>query len=295
MEKVSRLLKRHIPRRLRTGDFPYTSVLYTLVFSIVFMFLYRPFSSSAWFSLTSARIAGLTVLFFAGCVVLLCISKALFIRFCSTRAAKLWQFILWSIAEFIAIALLYVGFTEIFALGDYHTAGSLILKTVCCVMLILLIPYSVIFAVTDSLQSKETPADDSRNATEKQQSSTDPVNSLKERMINFTDDSGVLRFSVDVDSILYIKSEGNYVNLYYEKGDGVASYMMRIPIGSLETRLAGTPLLRCQRSYIVNTRRIRMMQNDGKATYIILDNDSVPVIPMSHSYTSSISRVLTGI
>lgn len=293
MEKVSTLLKRHIPRRLRSGDFPYMSVLYTLVFSIIFMFLYRPFSSSAWFSLTDARIAGLTVLFFAGCVVLLCISKALFIRFCSHRAARLWQFILWSIAEFIAIAVLYVAFTELFSLGDYPTAGSLLLKTVFCVMLILLIPYSVIFAVTDNLQTRETPADEKDEAKE-QTPPQNPVNSLKDRMINFTDDSGVLRFSVDVDSILYIKSEGNYVNLYYEKGEGVASYMMRIPIGSLETRLAGTPLYRCQRSYIVNTRRIRMMQNDGKATYIILDNDNVPIIPMSHSYTGTISRVLTG-
>ena len=113
-------------------------------------------------------------------------------------------------------------------------------------------------------------------------------------MINFVDDGGVLRFSIDVDSILYIKSEGNYVNLYYEKGETIESYMMRIPIGSLETRLAGSPIVRCQRSYLVNTRRIRMMQNDGKSTYIIVDNNRVPVIPMSQTYSSAISDALTG-
>lgn len=288
MEKIERLMKRHLPRGLRTGDFPYLSVLYTLAFSIAFMFLYRPFSSSAWFSLSSARLAWLTVLFFAACVVLLSISKALFIRFCRRRASKLWHFLLWSLAEFIAIAVLYVGFTAFFDLGNYSSPGVLLLKTVFCVMLILLIPYSAIFAALDRGRSADSA---SGRGPEIPRTGTD---SLKDRMINFTDDAGVLRFSVDVDSILYIKSEGNYVSIFYEKGESVSSYMIRTPIGSLETRLAGTPLLRCQRSYIVNIRRIRMMQNDGKATYIIVDNDKVPVIPMSQTYAPAVSRALTG-
>ena len=289
-KRIVEKLRRGIPRKLRTGDFPYSSVLYTLAFSAVFLLLYQPFSSSAWFSLKTLKLAGLTVLFFSLSVILLLVSKAVFIRFCRTRVARLWQFIIWSLAEFLAIALLYVVFTLVFSLGNYDSVCSLIFKAIPCVALILLIPYSITFILIDYYQSQEerglnsdagTPADSKESRT------------LKDRMINFVDDGGVLRFSIDVDSILYIKSEGNYVNLYYEKGDVIESYMMRIPIGSLEAKLSKSPVVRCQRSYLVNMRRIRMMQNDGKSLYIILDNNRVPVIPMSQTYASAVSDALS--
>lgn len=291
-KRIVEKLRRGIPRKLRTGDFPYSSVLYTLAFSAVFMLFYQPFSSSAWFSLTTLRMAGLTVLFFTLSVIMLLISKAIFIRFCRTRAARLWQFILWSLAEFLAIALLYVVFTLAFSLGNYNSISALIFKAISCVALILLIPYSATFILTDYYQSLAERRSLDRDSGTTTGSKDDRTQ--KDRMINFVDDGGVLRFSIDVDSILYIKSEGNYVNLYYEKGETIESYMMRIPIGSLETRLAGSPIVRCQRSYLVNTRRIRMMQNDGKSTYIIVDNNRGPVIPMSQTYSSAISDALTG-
>ncbi len=287
---IVKKLRRGIPRKLRTGDFPYTSVFYTLAFSAVFMLLYQPFSSSAWFSLATLKLAGLTILFFLLSVIVLLVSKSMFIGFCRTRAVKLWQFILWSLAEFLAIALLYVVFTLFFSLGNYGSAKVLIIKAIPCVALILLIPYSVIFLLADRYQSISEKSQDSDAETSAR---NNVCRTLKDRMINFVDDFGVLRFSIDVDSILYIKSEGNYVNLYYEKGGNLESYMMRIPIGSLETRLSASPIVRCQRSYMVNTHRIRMMQNDGKATYIIVDNDKVPVIPMSHTYASAVSDALS--
>ncbi len=288
-KRIVEKLRRGIPRKLRTGDFPYSSVLYTLAFSSVFLLLYQPFSSSAWFSLKTLKLAGLTVLFFSLSVILLLISKAVFIKFCRTRVTRLWQFIIWSLVEFLAIALLYVVFTLVFSLGNYNSVCSLIFKAIPCVALILLIPYSITFILTDYYQSQEErePDSDAGTPTGSKESRT-----LKDRMINFVDDGGVLRFSIDVDSILYIKSEGNYVNLYYEKGEDVESYMMRIPISSLEAKLSKSPVVRCQRSYLVNTRRIRMMQNDGKSIYIILDNDKVPVIPMSQTYASAVSDAL---
>ena len=288
---IFRHLKRGIPRKLRTGDFPYMSVLYTLAFSAVFMLLYQPFSSSAWFSMTTLRLAGLTMLFFSLSVIVLLVSKSMFIDFCRTRAVRLWQYIAWSIVEFLAIALLYVGFTLLFSLGNYSSSLTLIVKAIPCVALILLIPYSAIFLLADHYQSLSDDASDSLSETSV---SNGGNRTLKERMINFADDSGILRFSIDIDSILYIKSEGNYVNLFYEKGENLESYMMRIPISSLETRLSGSPIVRCQRSYLVNTRRIRMMQNDGKSSYIIIDNDRVPVIPMSQTYASAVSDALSN-
>ena len=82
------------------------------------------------------------------------------------------------------------------------------------------------------------------------------------------------------------------MNIFYEKGDAVVSHTLKMSIGTLEEKLAGTPLVRCQRSYIVNTRRVKMMQNDSKATYIIVDNDRVPVLPLSPNYATAVLNAL---
>ncbi len=280
-------MNKSIPRSLRLGRFPYVSVLYTFLFAVFFLFIYNPFSTSVWISYRPLGIALKTILFFVLAIIIMTLSKAIFLQYASRHRAKNWIYILWSVGECAAIAVLYLAFSSVFSLGSYISTGSMILKTIFCVCSILVIPHTVIYITASYTQVREdmellktTASDDAPPRQD---------NLLSQRMINFIDDSGVLRFSIDIDSILYIKSEGNYMNLFYEKADGTASYLMRMTMSSLETKVSGTPLIRCQRSYIVNTRRIRMMQNDGKGAYIILDADNVPVIPLSQNYASALA------
>lgn len=291
MNHVIKFLNRDIPRKLRMGKFPYSSILYILLSSAFFMLLYMPFSPTTWFSIRTPRLAVLTAVFIFIAVGILVVSNMLFISFCRRRKCRRWNYILWCLAEIVAISLAYICLTSVFSLGYYQSAASLWGKTFFCVTLILTVPYSVIYLSFDRREKAYRDERMAKNEIEdKVQEPT--VKPLKDRMINFTDDSGDLKFSVDIDSVLYIKSDGNYVNIFYEKGDEVVSYSMKMPIGTLEVKLAGTPLVRCQRSYIVNMRRVRMMQNDSKATYIIVDNDSVPVLPMSPNYAAAVSKAI---
>ncbi len=285
-------IDRDIPRKLRNGKFPYSSILYILLSSVIFMLLYTPFSTSAWFSVRTPALAFFTILFIAAEVCILSASSSLFAVFCRKRkSVKLRNYCLWCIAEVLVISVTYIFLTRFFSLGDYSSDLSLWGKTFLCVTLILSIPYSVIYLRSARREKMRKSASVGRYG-ENSADNHRPAESVKERMIKFTDDDGELRFSVDADSVLYVKAEGNYVNICYEKGDELASYTLKSPIGTLETRLAGTPLVRCQRSYIVNTRRVRMMQNDSRAMCIIVDNDKVPVIPMSQNYAAAVSDAL---
>ena len=286
-------MNRDIPRKLRNGKFPYSSILYILLSSTVFMLLYIPFSPSAWFSVRTPSLAFFTALFVVAEVCVLSASSSLFAAFCRKRkSVKLWNYILWCTAEILVISSVYVCITRFFSLGHYASGLSLWLRTLLCVTLILTIPYSVIYLHFARRDRRRRSASVGRYGENEDERCERPVESVKERMIKFTDDDGELRFSADVDSVLYVKADGNYVKIFYEKDDELASYTLKSPIGTLETRLSGTPLVRCQRSYIVNTRRVRMMQNDSRALCIIVDNDKVPVIPMSQSYAAAVSDAL---
>ena len=291
MNRIFNFMNRDIPRRLRMGKFPYSSILYILLSSTFFMLLYMPFSPTTWFSVRTPQLAILTIAFVFIAVGILVLSNALFISFCRTRKCKKWNYILWCIAEIVAISIAYICFTLIFSLGNYHSSASLWVKTFCCVTLILSIPYSIIYAYFESLERKRR-TEMQQNNDSRDEFHEPAVKHLKDRMVSIMDDSGELKFSVDLDSVLYIKSDGNYVNIFYEKGDAVVSHTLKMSIGTLEEKLAGTPLVRCQRSYIVNTRRVKMMQNDSKATYIIVDNDRVPVLPLSPNYATAVLKAL---
>ncbi|MGN0190303.1 MAG: LytTR family DNA-binding domain-containing protein [Candidatus Cryptobacteroides sp.] len=290
MSKFRDAMNRSVPRNLRLGRFPYTSVWYTLFFAAIFLVIYNPFSSSVWFSLYDSSVALETILFFALALITMFISKAIWLQFCRRHRARNWIYLLWIAGECTVIALEYIALTFLLSLGAYESVGSMILKTIFCVVSILVIPHTLLYITSSYVQVREEM--DLLKSENDRTPTRDDISRMSQRMMNFTDDSGVLRFSVDMDSILYIKSEGNYVNLFYEKGDGVSSHLMRMTISSLETKISGTPLVRCQRSYIVNARRIRMMQNDGRGAYVILDSDSCPVIPLSQNYASSLADVV---
>lgn len=284
-------MNKSVPRNLRLGKFSYTSVWYTLFFAAIFLIIYNPFSSSVWFSLYDFDIALKTTLFFVLAFIMMMLSKSIWLHFCSKHRAKNWIYILWTVGECSAIALLYLSFTSVLSLGSYVSIASMVLRTLFCVVAILAIPHSLLYAVSSYIQVRDD-MDMLKMENEAPPVQDDELRDMSQRMMNFIDDSGVLRFSVDLDSILYIKSEGNYVNLFYEKGESLSSYMMRMTISSLETKISGTPLVRCQRSYIVNAKRIRMMQNDGRGAYVILDSDACPVIPLSQNYASSLADVV---
>ncbi len=299
MKDFRRHLNRDIPRKLRSGKFPYSSILYILLSWAFFMLLYIPFSSSAWFSVSTPASAFFTIVFVVAAVGILSASNSLFAVFCRKRkSVKLWNYSLWCISEILVISAAYVAITRFFSLGHYVSELSLWAKTLLFVTLILSIPYSIIYWRSADREKMRRTASvgrygENESGAEPVRDPETPAESVKERMINFTDEDGELRFSADVDSILYVKADGNYVNIFYEKGDEVASYTLKSPIGALEARLSGTPLVRCQRSYIVNVRRVRMMQNDSRALCLIVDNDRVPVIPMSLSYAAAVSEALS--
>ena len=291
MSKFRNAMNKSVPRNLRLGKFSYTSVWYTLFFAAIFLIIYNPFSSSVWFSLYDFDIALKTTLFFVLAFIMMMLSKFIWLHFCSKHRTKNWIYILWTVGECSAIALLYLSFTSVLSLGSYVSIASMVLRTLFCVVAILAIPHSLLYAVSSYIQVRDD-MDMLKMENEAPPVRDDELRDMSQRMMNFIDDSGVLRFSVDLDSILYIKSEGNYVNLFYEKGESLSSYMMRMTISSLETKISGTPLVRCQRSYIVNAKRIRMMQNDGRGAYVILDSDACPVIPLSQNYASSLADVV---
>jgi DNA-binding LytR/AlgR family response regulator len=112
-------------------------------------------------------------------------------------------------------------------------------------------------------------------------------------MIPFYDDKGVLKFSVKTDHLLYLESDENYVNIFYLNKNRLSKYMIRETLKKIEDHLAGTEVIRCHRSYMVNFKKVKVMRKDKEGLKLELDDASVRDLPVSRTYLDNVMKTFS--
>ncbi len=96
---------------------------------------------------------------------------------------------------------------------------------------------------------------------------------------------------VDLDSIHWIESAGNYVQIKLSGQPG-DEYLVRGTLQSFEDQLDGRYFVRIHRTVIVNCRRIRELRPWFTGEYIVtLDNGKE--LTLSRKYRVNLERLLT--
>lgn len=113
-------------------------------------------------------------------------------------------------------------------------------------------------------------------------------------IINIADNKGVLKLSVKLDNLYYIKAEDNYTIVYYTRSGMLYRYMIRCKIQTIEDTFKNTPLMRCHRTYIVNSQKIKILRHENDGFYIDLDFEGIDPIPVSKTYTSTVVSRFSG-
>lgn len=270
-----------VPDFLFKKRFLNMTVAFITLFSVIFMNIYTPFSTTAWFNLTDTRLLLSTLVFYILAMIFLLWSKSILFDIAQKR-------------QFTIIGLFGYYFAEIFVLSILYTLFSVIpneqielshllhifSKSSICISLILIIPYTICFlyglskGYSEQLNQKE-PDHESNH------------------LINIRDHKNRLKLSLLAETIFYIVSEDNYVKIFYEQNNDIQSAMIRTPSKSLEEVLQAHHIVRCHRSYMVNTEKIQFFNNDRNNMYILLTNRKINPIPVSRTYRELIEQELS--
>lgn len=262
------------------------SVLFIVLFSIIYMTVYQPFSKTAWFGLHPTRTFLVTLLFYAIAIGTLILSKLIMYHWQKRHSFTVQAALLWLAAEFVLIALEYIALTDIFNMRQQTISPQLILNTSLSVTLILAIPYIIMVLWADNREkSEELEAMYlSRNVK------NDKVNSL----VYLCDYNDSLKLSIDEKDILFIESQDNYVQVHYLLDGAHHHYLLRCRTYEIERQLAGTSLVRCHRSYLVNVNHIHQFTQEHGKTYVIVKvHDNIFRIPVSKTYYKSLTSQMT--
>jgi len=256
-----------------------------VIFSVLFLLLYHPFSETNWLSTKPEGTLLPTVLFYLVSILILLVSKGLMMLYQLRNSFTVGRLLLWLFGEFVLIGVAYLLFTTRFIGTEVTFSAKVILRTSFCVGLILAIPYAI-FALIAGNRAKAEEI----NILKLNQEADIPISSSP--IIHFYDYTGALKISVPSDSIFYIGSQDNYVEIRYELDGKLLNYLMRCRTTRLEKQLEGTSLIRCHRSFIVNLDNVQQFKRENARAVLVLSHPDAKKIPVSKSYYKAIAERL---
>ncbi len=269
------------------------TVTFAVLFAVVFLNIYIPFSDTAWFVLGGgdARTFFYTLAFVMTSILSLIASRMIIYRLGKIITMTYLSYIIWCILEIMAVGGIYTWITvinnpEILELPVEIFSRSLLYGTIS-----LGIPYLIAgmyFAIIDKnntirLMNYENVVTDEA-----------PRENMSLQKITLFDNSGSLKLSLSLENLYYIESDDNYIKVWYTDSKAeLKQYMLRCRLKTVEESFKDSGLVRCNRKYIVNIKKVSMLRKESDGYVLDLANEAIPPLPITKTYTDSVLSYFT--
>ena len=269
------------------------TVTFAVLFAIVFLNIYIPFSDTAWFVLGGgdAHTFFYTLTFVATSVMSLIVSRMIMYRTGKNVTMTYLSYIVWCIVEIMLVGGIYTWITVINIPNYAELPQDIFMRSVLYGAISLGIPYLIAgmyFAIIDKnntirLMNYENVVTDEA-----------PRKNSSMQKITLFDNSGSLKLSLSLENLYYIESDDNYIKVWYtDSKSELKQYMLRCRLKTVEESFKGSGLIRCNRKYIVNIKKVEMLRKESEGYVLDLANEAIPPIPITKTYTDSILSLFT--
>ena len=269
------------------------TVTFAVLFAVVFLNIYIPFSDTAWFGLGDSVMFLLTLVFIAVSIFILIISRLLMYRSKKVFEMNFLAYTVWCIFEIIAVCGFYTWLTVDITRPLDESAWEVFGRALLYGTIALGVPYIIsgmYFAIIDKnntirLMNYENVVTD------------EPVKSESQtHKITLFDNNGALKLSLNPDSLYYIESDDNYIKVWYTDSKGeLKQYMLRCRLKTVEESFKGSGLVRCNRKYIVNIHKVGTLRKESDGYYLDLSNEAIPPLPVTKTYTDTVLSYFTEV
>lgn len=276
-------IQRPIPHYLAEKRNILRLILFTALFALVFINIYSPFGADKWFNLTKLEFLTYSSLIILTGVLVVVISRIIMYYVCRRYMINILQYLAWIFGEIMMMALFYAIF-EKFILKDVRIFSDLVKISARNTALVLLLPYSILWLYFSWRDKKEVI---------ERMAEILPLSDNSRDMIPFYDDKSTLKFSVKKENLLYLESTENYINICYINKGKASKYLLRDTMKKMEENFAGTEIIRCHRSYMVNFEKVKVIRKDKDGLKLELDCPSVIDIPVSKTYADNVMQTFS--
>jgi hypothetical protein len=111
--------------------------------------------------------------------------------------------------------------------------------------------------------------------------------------ITLKDENEIVKLVLKTQNLLFIQAADNYVEVNFLENGVLSKSLLRNSIKKLEPTFMDTPIIRCHRSFIVNTNNIELAKKTSSGFSLKLIQTSELTIPVSKSYISEFNKFTT--
>ena len=276
-------LQKQIPSYLLDKRNIVRLILFTAAFALVFINVYAPFGVDVWFNVTRWTLLLYSSIITLTGVLVVVISRIILYHSRHRFRIRLWHYLVWVMAEVFFMGLFYSLYQKLI-LNDLRFLPDLMVTSVQNTALVLLLPYSVLWLYFSWAENKRRL----------EAMSVMPDAALPKSMIHFTDEKGTLRLSMKTENLLYLEAADNYVVIHYLDNNRPVRYMLRNNLKKLSEELLDYPLVRCHRSFMVNSRRVKLIRREKEGLVLELDQPEQIILAVSKTYIGEVMKAFSG-
>jgi len=267
-------------------------ILFTTVYSLVFINIFRPFNSETWIPNTNST----NYFMYSSLMVLVGMVVVSLSRTIMGIVAKKVQFtypdyVIWLVSDALIVSVFYVfiaykvGFVDNFLndnpeMTTWEAIYSIFWKSTANTVWMLLIPYTVSLLFLDNQYLKNTIKELGTKTSDS-------------NIVHFKDEKGEIRLSINIENVLYAESADNYVIIKYINNDKLVDFFLRTNLKKLSDDMRDTPIQRCHRSFMINLLHVTSLTKDQTEFMIQFDTTSIKDITVSKTYQESIMDAFT--
>lgn len=197
---------------------------------------------------------------------------------------KIYSLLLWGLMEMLLIALLF-EFTYSPVFDTFGQSVSEYLVTLKQIGLVVIVPYTLFLWYTQIQQKLSAYREVQHNTVE---ASTEKRNELL--VINGENNKVII--AIKYPQLVYIKSAGNYLEIFYLKGEILTKELVRMSFKELEEKINDPKVIRIHRSYMINTSHISSLKKTKKGYALHMQSIDDEVIPVSSGYRDTFEDAL---
>lgn len=113
------------------------------------------------------------------------------------------------------------------------------------------------------------------------------------QLITLTSQNNSQTLRVAMSHLFYIEAQQNYVSICHFKEGEIEKTVFRNTIKQIETQLENTPLFRCHRSFMVNTKLIKKVAGNAQGLRLTLTNLPNFEVPVSRKYIPALKTLIS--
>lgn len=269
---------------LESKTFRYLFVFGGSGFAFIFLWIFEPYGL---YNLTTISEKFLAIGLYIGIGLILMLIQFFILQSLVIKTYTVLKTIGWIILSFLIIgtsssiinSYLYNN-GQFNLLGFFYFQGVILSINIIPVSVFILIHYNLTLRKRLRLSSQFNDKLHGKNEIQK--------NDLK---VIINSENKKEDFSLSLDSLLYITSVDNYINVYYLESNKIEHALVRYSLTGIETDNQNiSEILRCHKSYIINKNKIKSISGNAGGYKIKLYNCNM-LIPVSRKWNKSLSTL----